>query len=149
MKRLSNKKYSWTDLLWVIVALWIMTTCILILACPAKAEEPSAPFCKMWNTMGDEPGGEPLTAAQRKMYHLGYWLTKEDLVRSNLNQHFEDNLLVDLTVTCYTEHVIFLVEETDGICQCSEEDKQEQVLKAFNAYINDCVKEAAREVEKK
>lgn len=142
MKRLSNKKYKLTGLLWFVVVLWVIGF-IILFAGMAKSEEPTQPFCKMWNTMGDEPEGEPLTARQRKMFHLGYWLTKEEFVRINLNQHFgDDDLLVDRTVTCYTENAMFLVEETDDICQCSEEDKSDQVLKAFNAYINDCVREA-------
>jgi hypothetical protein len=96
--------------------------------------------------MGEDPtGNEPATPAQRKMFHLGYWLTKSDFVRITLNQHYgQDNLLVDRAVTCYEEHVIYLVEQVDEICKCSSDDKQDQVFKAFNDYINDCVREANR-----
>jgi len=119
-------------------------------ASSAKSEELQQPFCKEWNIMGDEPGAESLTPRQRKLFHLSYWLTKEDFVRITLNQHFgDDNLLVDRAVTCYTEHAMFLVEETDDICQCSEENRSDKILKAFNSYINDCVGEARSQTKEK
>lgn len=156
MKRLSNKKYLVTPILWTLVAIWAIALAFALIGCAkpysrgVTGPKEAAPFCQRWNTMGDEDGGEDITPGQRKMFHLGHWLVKEDFVRITLNQHYgENDLLVDLAVTCYTEHAMFLVEETDGICKCSEEDKSEQVLKAFNDYINDCVREAEREAKKK
>ena len=141
MKRLSNKKYLWTGILWFIVALWIIGF-ILMFASSTKAAEPGVPFCKAWRTMGDMDGGEPLTPGQRKMFHLGFFLTKSERVRITLNEHYDDALLIDRAVTCYEENTHFLVEQVDELCGCSEEDKQDEMVVLWNNYINDCVREA-------
>jgi len=93
--------------------------------------------------MGDMDGGEPVTPAQRKMFHLGHFLTKSDFVRTTLNDHYKDEIFVDLVVTCYEEHTPVLVEEVDSICQCSSEDRKEQIHLAFNDYLNDCIREVS------
>jgi len=99
--------------------------------------------------MGDMDGGEPVTPNQRRMFHLGYFLTKSDFVRTTLNQHFgEDNDLVDRSVTCYEENAMYLVEQVDDICKCSEEDKKDEVISALNKYVNECVREAGRETKR-
>ena len=138
MKRLSNKKYRWEGVLWFLVVLWIVTV-IVMFASMAKAEEPT--FCKVWNTLGDMDGGEPITPAQRKMFHLGFFLTKSDIVRITLNEHFEDNLRIDQAVTCYEENTPVLVQQVDELCMCNSEDKKDEMVVLWNNYINDCVKE--------
>lgn len=143
MKRLSNRKYKWDKVLWVIAFIsFYLIFAGLFMAWKARAEEPE-PFCKMWNTMGDDPtSDEPLTRSQRKMFHLGYYLTRSDFVRIMLNSDPPGGaLFIDEVVTCYEENVPVLVEEVDFICQCSTEDKKEQVDKAFSNYVNDCIKE--------
>ena len=141
MKRLSNKKYLWTGVLWFVVVLWLIGF-ILMFASSTRAEEVKVPFCKMWHTMGDMDGGEPVTPGQRKMFHLGFFLTKSDTVRIALNQHYNDALLIDRTVTCYEENTPVLVQQVDDLCGCSSEDKQDEMVVLWNNYINDCVREA-------
>ena len=153
MKRLSNKKYKWNKILTVLVWALIFTPLFLLLiGCqtPKTAQTTdSMPFCQEWNTMGDMDGGEPVTPKQRRMFHLGYFLTKSDFVRTTLNQHFgEDNDLVDRSVTCYEENAMYLVEQVDDICKCSEEDKKDEVISALNKYVNECVREAGRETKR-
>ena len=91
--------------------------------------------------MGDMDGGEAVTSAQRKMFHLGHFLTKSDFVRTMMVANYGGGLFTDIVVTCYEENIPVLVEEVDAICQCSSEDKKEQVNIAFNDYLNDCVRE--------
>lgn len=100
----------------------------------------------MWNTMGDDPtGNEPITAAQRQIFHLGYFLNKSDFVRMELYADqppsVDSLLLIDEVVTCYEEHTSILVAEVNDICQCSNEDRKDKVDVAFSDYINDCIRE--------
>jgi hypothetical protein len=148
MKRLSNRKAFWEPIL---IGLTILTVSVLFtlgvfffFTTQAKGEE--VPFCKMWNTMGDDPtGDEPVTSPQRQMFHLGYYLTKSDFVRTMLNADqppsIANGLLVDEIVTCYEEHTPILVDEVNDLCQCSQEDRKEQEQVLFSAYINECEKE--------
>ena len=145
MKRLSNKKYMWDKILWLFVLVCTIAAAVMLGSFMAKAEEP-VPFCKMWNTMGDDVDStEPLTRAQRKMFHLGYYLTKSDFVRTMLNSDPPGGaIFIDRVVTCYEENVPVLVEEVDFICQCSLEHKKDQVDKAFSDYLNDCITEVRK-----
>ena len=148
MKRLSNKKYLLNPILWTVVAVWVVVFSILLVGCAttkAVAVDQNPPFCQVWNALGDEPNGEPVTPAQRKMFHLGYFLSKSNFVRITLNEHYDNSLFVDKVVTCYEEHIIFLVEEVDGICACSVEDKKDELSRAFSNYLNDCVREVKTE----
>jgi hypothetical protein len=106
----------------------------------SRSSEP-LPFCLEWNTMGDMDGGEAVTPAQRKMFHLGHFLTKSEFVRTVMVANYGGGLFTDLVVTCYEEHTPVLVEEVDAICACSKEDKRDEVNKAWNDYMNDCVRE--------
>ena len=112
-------------------------------AVPPSAPKSSGPlpFCLEWNTMGDMDGGEAVTLAQRKMFHLGHFLTKSDFVRITLNKHYKDQLFVDRVITCYEENTPVLVEEVDAICACSKEDKKDEVAQAFSDYLSDCIRE--------
>lgn len=121
----------------------VLATLFLGCALPPVAEKATGPlpFCLEWNTMGDMDGGEPVSPGQRKMFHLGHFLTKSDFVRIMLNQHYKDQLFVDRVVTCYEEHTPVLVEEVDAICACSKEDKKDEVAQAFSDYLSDCIRE--------
>ena len=151
MKRLSNKKYLLNKLLWVIVVGWAIVFALMILGCatPEKVQAKTEPtFCQLWNDGPAKGMEQPFTAAQNKMLHMGYFLSKEEFVRTTLNQQYGPGLVVDLTVTCYTENIVFLVEEVGEICKCSNEDRRERVTVAWNDYINACFREAQRQVKK-
>jgi len=120
---------------------------VLVMGCAtpvSKTVEP-VPFCQLWNTLGNEPNGEPVTVTQRKMFHLGYFLSRSDFVRITLNEHFDNSSFVDKVITCYEENAMFLVDETDGVCACSLEDNKDARMDVFNKYINDCIREVKTE----
>ena len=116
---------------------------------PDKAEV-REPFCKAWNTMGDDPGGDPITRQQRAMFHLSYFVMRSDDLRELLNKKFPGQTeLVDATITCYEENAMFVVEDVDYTCKCTEEDKSDEVAKVITAYVNDCLTESFRTLDKK
>ena len=125
----------------------VLALLLAVSPAPAPKEQPQT-FCKMWHTMGDEPGGDPLTRQQRTMNHLGYFLVRSDDLRKVLTEKYPDRKpVIDAAIQCYEENTMFLVEAIDEICQCNEEDRAEEAAKAITAYVNDCLKEAQHTVE--
>lgn len=143
-KRLSNKKYAIEPFLWVLVGFFVIYGLVLLMGCatPEPAPTPkTTSFCSVWNN--GLPGEPPFTPNQNKMMHMGFFLSREDFVRTTMNQHIKDAATVDRAITCYTENIMFLVEEVDELCKCSDADKKEETALAWNRYINDCIREAS------
>ena len=149
MKRLSNKKYLLNKLLWAVCIGWTILFFLMMIGCatPAPAPVKTEPtFCQLWNEGPQKGMEQPFTPAQNKMLHMAYFLSKEELVRTMLIQNYPNQQRrVDAAMTCYTENIIFLVEEVDEICKCSSENRVDETVVAWNNYMNDCWKEAGIE----
>lgn len=103
---------------------------------PAASE-----WCQHWNTFGDEPNTPAVTDSQRLMFHLGFFLTKSDMLRQMIqNKTKLDDATMDKIMTCYEENVPKLVDAVDQVCHLPDTSKQDPTVdKVINGYVNWCI----------
>lgn len=98
-------------------------------------------WCDQWNTYGD--GGEAVSANQRFMFHLGFFLTKKEKLAEMIQHNhptFDEKTMTGI-MTCYEENTPALVDQLDKVCRPGTQHQEELINKSLETYIDWCIQQ--------